>query len=417
LLDLLYGEIARWRRRSFERHPDRRRRLARPVISVGNLSVGGTGKSPVVAALAAWLVQHGERPAILSRGYGRRDDVPGVVVVSDGHTLRAGLGRSGDEPLMLARAVPGAIVCVCPDRHLAGVLAERRLGATVHLLDDGFQHFTLARDLDVLVTAPGEIGGGRVLPRGRLREPQDAAARAHVLVVMGATAGAAASEGWALGVGLACGAERVLGEPCLVGPASQPSEPQAPSLKSQAPILETQDPSLKTQDPGFKALGPRLKTQDPRLKTQDPRPVLSPGSRVLVACGIANPRRFVEDLAYAGYVVAGEVLFGDHHTFSAADIARISAAVLETGAEAVLTTDKDAVRFEDAGARPFVLYRVPLGLRFEPPDVLFESVSALIAADGRRQTAASDPPDGNRQPADTDPATGNRQRADGEGLS
>ena len=220
MLDLLYGEVARWRRRSFERHPDRRRRLARPVISVGNLSLGGTGKSPVVAALAAWLVQQGERPAILSRGYRRRDEVPGVVVVSDGQAIRAGLGRSGDEPLMLARAVPGAIVCVCPDRHLAGVLAERALGATVHLLDDGFQHFSLARDLDVLVTSPGEIAAGSIVPYGRLREPRDAAARAHVLVVMGATAGAATTEGWALGVGLACGAEKVLGTPCLVGSPS-----------------------------------------------------------------------------------------------------------------------------------------------------------------------------------------------------
>ncbi len=216
--------------------------------------MGGTGKSPVVAALAAWLVQQGERPAILSRGYRRRDDVPGVVVVSDGQTLRAGLGRSGDEPLMLARAVPGAIVCVCPDRHLAGVLAERRLGATVHLLDDGFQHFNLARDLDVLVTTPGEIGEGRVVPHGRLREPRDAAARAHVLVVMGATAGAAVTEGWALGVGLACGAERVLGEPCLVGSGTAgfraPSpKPRAPSLKPQAPSPKPQAPSPKPQAP------------------------------------------------------------------------------------------------------------------------------------------------------------------------
>ena len=219
--------------------------------------MGGTGKSPVVAALAAWLVQQGERPAILSRGYRRRDDVPGVVVVSDGQTLREGLGRSGDEPLMLARAVPGAIVCVCPDRHLAGVLAERRLGATVHLLDDGFQHFNLARDLDVLVTTPGEIGEGRVVPHGRLREPRDAAARAHVLVVMGATAGAAVTEGWALGVGLACGAERVLGEPCLVGSGPQASEPQAPGLKPQASSLKPQAPSLKPQAPSLKPQAPR----------------------------------------------------------------------------------------------------------------------------------------------------------------
>ncbi len=88
--------------------------------------------------------------------------------------------------------------------------------------------------------------------------------------------------------------------------------------------------------------------------------MLSSGARVVVACGIANPRRFVEDVTAAGYVVAGEVLFGDHHAFSVRDIARIASAVIETGAEAVLTTDKDAVRFEDAGACPFALYRVPL---------------------------------------------------------
>jgi tetraacyldisaccharide 4'-kinase len=359
LLDLLYGEVARWRRRSFERHPGRRRHLARPVISVGNLSVGGTGKSPVVAAIARWLVQQGERPAILSRGYRRRDDVPGVVVVSDGRSILAGLGRSGDEPLMLARAVPGAIVCVCPDRHLAGALAERALGATVHLLDDGFQHLTLARDLDVLVTSPGEIPGGRLLPRGRLREPLEAAARAHVVVVMGATAGAAITEGWTLGVGLACGAEKVLGTPCLVD-----SGPQAPSP-------EPQDPPL------------------------------SPGSLVVVACGIANPRRFVDDVKGAGYAVAREVLFGDHHAFAARDIARIGAAVAATGAVAVLTTDKDAVRFEEAGPRPFALYRVPLTLRFMPSEVLFDSVAAVLSAAGNRQTAGGTAA-GSRQPADGD---------------
>jgi tetraacyldisaccharide 4'-kinase len=396
LLDLLYGEVARWRRRSFERHPDRRRHLARPVVSVGNLSVGGTGKSPVVAAIAAWLVQHGERPAILSRGYGRRDDVPGVVVVSDGRSVLAGLARSGDEPLMLARAVPGAIVCVCPDRHLAGTLAERALGATVHVLDDGFQHFTLARELDVLVTSPAEIPGGSLLPRGRLREPADAAARAHVLVVMGATAGAAITEGWTLGVGLACGAEKVLGTPCLVGPGSQAFEPQAPGLEPRASSPKPQDPGPNTQD------GP-----------------LPPGSLVVVACGIANPQRFVDDVKGAGYVVAGEVLFGDHHAFSARDIARIGAAVGDTGAVAVLTTDKDAVRFEAAGPRSFTLYRMPLTLRFTPPEVLFDSVAAVLPAGGSRQ-----PTDGNRQatngerrPADVGLASGRRQRADGEGAS
>jgi len=120
----------RVRRRRMERQPQRRRQLARPVISVGNLSMGGTGKSPVVSAIAQWLIDHGQRPAILSRGYARADAVDGVVVVSDGRSIQSTLDRSGDEPMMLARQVPGAIVCVSPDRHLAGTLAERELGET-----------------------------------------------------------------------------------------------------------------------------------------------------------------------------------------------------------------------------------------------------------------------------------------------
>lgn len=368
MLDILYTQVARWRRHAAERHPERRRRLARPVISVGNLSVGGTGKTPVVAALAAWLVDRGERPSILSRGYRRRVDVPGVVVVSDGHGVVAGLDRSGDEPLMLARAVPRAVVCVCADRYLGGVLAERRLGATVHILDDGFQHVGLARDLDVLVTTVGEIPAGHVLPRGRLREPADAAARAHVLVVMGATAGAAMAEGWTLGVGLACGARRELGVPHGVG---------------------TGEWGVGRGEWG----------------------VGSRAARVVVACGIANPERFVDDVRAAGWQVAGEVLFADHHRYTSRDIARIAGTVAASGAAAVLTTDKDAVRFEAAGAVPFPLFRVPLHVTFEPPDVLFDSVRGVLqqpAAGSRQPAGGLGGPGASRSPGDDPPGTQSR---------
>ncbi|MEZ5286877.1 MAG: tetraacyldisaccharide 4'-kinase [Vicinamibacterales bacterium] len=350
MLDLLYAQAARWRRRAMERHPERRRHLARPVISVGNLSVGGTGKTPVVAALARWLLEHGERPAILSRGYRRRLEPPGVVVVSDGHRVRATLDTAGDEPLMLARAVPGAVVCVCADRHLAGVLAERALGTTVHLLDDGFQHVGLARDLDVLVTTPGEITGGRVLPAGRLRESPDAAARAHVLVLMGGTAGAAAAEGWALGVPQACGAVRAIGRPVRILAGAADETETAVALEAGAPVL--------------------------------------------AACGIGNPDRFVSDLRAAGWQIAGTMPFRDHHRFSPRDVAAMHAELGRTRAQAVLTTDKDAVRFEAAGPIPFPLYRVPLDVTFEPPDALFASVAAMLAARSGR----------GRAPADADPA-------------
>jgi tetraacyldisaccharide 4'-kinase len=329
LLDSLYGQVMRVRRRWVEQHPERRQRLARPVISVGNLSMGGTGKSPVVAAIAQWLVDHGERPAILSRGYGRADAVDGVVVVSDGVAVREGVDRSGDEPLMLARQVPGAAVCVSPDRHLAGTLAERQLGCTVHVLDDGFQHVQLARDLDVLVTRVGEISQGRVIPMGRLREPMDAAARAQVLVVSDATAGAASTEAWALGISQACGATRTLGAPVRAG-----------SRES--------------------VVGSRT------------------DGAVMAVGGIANPQRFFDALKESGTNVVDTVAFPDHHLYTRADIDRIASKLQTSGGEAVFTTDKDAVRFEALGALPFALYRVPLVVTFEPADALFESVRAVL---------------------------------------
>lgn len=228
---------------------------------------------------------------------------------------------------MLARQVPRAAVCVSPDRHLAGTLAEHQLGCTVHVLDDGFQHLELARNLDVLVTTIGEIPQGRVIPRGRLREPMDAAARAHVLVVSDATAGAAQAEAWALGISQSCGAVRTLAAPVLVD-----AEPGAGS----------------------------------------------PEHRVLAVAGIAHPARFVTALREAGWHVVGEMAFADHHRYSAADLAAIAERVRSSGATAVFTTDKDAVRLEGFPAIGFPLYRVPLVVQFDPADVLFASVRAVL---------------------------------------
>ncbi len=348
--------MARWRRHAFERQPERRRRLARPVISIGNLSVGGTGKTPVVAAVAEWLLDHGERPAILSRGYRRTEPTPGVVVVSDGQGGLASLGRSGDEPLMLAHTVPGAVICVAADRYRAGLVAEGSLGATVHLLDDGFQHHRLARDLDVLVTTPGEIPHGHVLPRGRLREPRDAASRADVLVVMGADAAFAEYEARAVGVATACGAARESGTPVRV-----------------------------THHAGVDMW--RSDVRDGSAAG------LAAGASVVVACGIANPQRFVNDVRSAGWDVTHTLTFADHHPYAPRDVVRLAAAVSDTGAVAVLTTDKDAVRFEALGDLPFALYRVPIRLRFDPLDVLFARVAgALSVRRASSGTAASASP-------------------------
>jgi tetraacyldisaccharide 4'-kinase len=316
LLDRLYAQAVAARRRYYERHPRERRRLRQPVVSIGNISVGGTGKTPLVIAIAAWLLARGERPAVLSRGYARRERPDGVIVVSDGARVVGRYDEAGDEPVMMARALPGAVVAVAEDRHLAGTLAERRLGATVHVLDDGFQHVQLARDLDVLMTSAGEVTGGRVLPFGRLREAAGAAARADVVVVMDADLPTARLEAWALGVSQVAAARRRVA-------------------------------------PGDGA--------------------------VFAVAGIGNPDQFFASLREAGYQVLGTRAFPDHHRYTRHDVTAIAEAMRASGAESVATTAKDAIRFEAAGeSLPMPIVTVPMTLAIDGWDDLTACVAAAI---------------------------------------
>jgi tetraacyldisaccharide 4'-kinase len=165
------------------------------VISIGNLAAGGRAKTPMAALTAAALRDAGERPAILSRGYGRRVTEDGVVVVRDASGIRADLDRSGDEPLMLARALDGVAVLVSSSRFLAGRVAETQLGCTVHVLDDGFQHFDLHRDADLVIVSREDLDRPLTLPSGRLREPLDAAAAADAFIALNGVDLAAVAHG------------------------------------------------------------------------------------------------------------------------------------------------------------------------------------------------------------------------------
>ena len=185
MLSTLYAAAARRRREWYAARPDLRRRLRRPVISIGNIAAGGRGKTPFTAFVARELLAMGERPAVLSRGYRRTDPQDGAVIVRDADGIRADLARSGDEPLMLARQLPGAIVITSPDRYLGGRVAEQHLGATVHLLDDGFQHFQIDRDVDVVLVAREDITAA-TFPSGRLREPADVLIAADAIVALDA---------------------------------------------------------------------------------------------------------------------------------------------------------------------------------------------------------------------------------------
>ena len=325
----LYARVAAWRRRRYA-EPGRARRLARPVISVGNVASGGRGKTPIVARLARLLVDVGERPAILSRGYRRTDPADGVTVVSDGVRALADLARAGDEPLMLARSVPGAAVFVCPDRFWAGTLAERRFGATVHLLDDGFQHVALTRDVDLAVVAAADEHD-RPLPRGGLREAFGAVRHADALIVTGETPAAAAALAARWGVAHAFTA------------VPRPSVPRA-------------------VDPWGGAV---------RLPRDRP---------VVAMAGIARPDGFFADLEAAGWHLVDRVAFRDHHAFTAADVAGLARRVREHGAAAVLTTEKDAVRLLPLRPLPFAAAFVPLTVTIEPEDVFTRWLLARLAA-------------------------------------
>ena len=296
LLSTAYGQIAQARRAWFARRPHARRRLPVPVVSVGNLSVGGSGKTPTVASLAKLLLANGQRPVILSRGYARRQNVDGVLVVSDGRLVFEPVERSGDEPQLLARTLPGVPVLVCPDRYLAGMLAHRRFGATVVLLDDGFQHLELERDINLLLVRPEDVRD-ELLPRGRLREPLSAAAAADAIVVPGSFS-EAAPVGAMLGVGPGFTLDQEFATPRLVRPFGDP-----------------------VPDGAFGA-----------------------SRRLVAVAGIARPERFFKTVEALDWEIAQPMVFRDHHWFTRKDVDEIHDAVQNLGAGGVITTEKDAVR-------------------------------------------------------------------------
>jgi len=323
----LYAALARARRARFEQDPARRRRLRRPVVSIGNLAVGGSGKTPAVAHIARLLLSMGERPAILTRGYRRPEPSDGVVVVSDGERIRADYRRAGDEPLMLARALPGVAVFVCPDRHLAGTLAERRFDRSVHLLDDGFQHLQLQRDLDLVLLAAADLDDD-LLPLGRLRESPESLACADALIV------------------------------------HADDETSARALADRVGVA-----TVFRAVEGISAL---------RLARDEA--ARSGHQRVLAVAGIARPRRFFDALAAAGFDVARAIAFRDHHAFTRADVERLAREARDVSATLVLTTEKDLVRLLPLRPFPIEIAAVPLEFAIEPQLAFREWLRTRLAA-------------------------------------
>jgi tetraacyldisaccharide 4'-kinase len=307
VLSALYAAAVRRRRERYAARPDLRCRLRRPVISIGNLALGGRGKTPLTATIARLLRDRGERPAILSRGYGRTASEAGVVVVRDPDGIRADLARAGDEPLMLARQLDGVSVLVSSDRYLAGRFAEHHLGATVHVLDDGFQHLQLDRDIDLVIVAREDIENPSTLPGGRLREPLDTIVAADALLTMD--------------------------DDIDVG-----------AVGADLPVFRI-----------------RRNGHLPARPDADAPPVLA-------VAGIAGPARFFDDVRRAGWTVADTITFRDHHPYTRHDVARIAAQARARGAAVIVTTEKDFVRLLPFRPFPIPVKYVPLQLEPFPFD-------------------------------------------------
>ncbi len=318
-LSLAYGAGAAARRAMYESGVLPRTHLDAPVISVGNLSVGGTGKTPVVAAIARMLQRASLEVAILSRGY--RGSFEGdCLVVSDGTRVVASPAEAGDEPVMLAHALPGAVVAVGRRRGHLGAAVTRRFPRRVVLLDDGFQHLALERDLDVLCV-DGETFEDHPLPEGRLREFPSTASRADVLVDFDSRIG-----------GPDRGALRIAARRVVEGFVD---------LRGVA---------------------------------------AAPPQRAHLVSAIARPQRFESDIAAHGIDIAGHDRHRDHHAFTAAELMAASERAAAQGAGAVVTTEKNAVWLERPvrGAVPVLVMRI--GIAFDPEPALRDKLLAVARA-------------------------------------
>lgn len=296
----IYGSVVRVRAALYQRGWLPQRRLPCRVVSIGNLTVGGTGKTPVVIALANMLRTQGKRVAVLSRGYRRRRGMA-QLLISDGRTILADPAEAGDEPSLIAQRCPGVVVAVGADRFRLGRWVLRRFPVDYVLLDDGFQHLGLYRDVDLLLvdaSAPNDLAA--LVPAGRLREPLGAAARASAVLLTRTDSGS-------LSV-----LER------LATATGKPLSPILVGFRSEALI------SVCTG-------------------AVQPVDTLS-GKATIVFSGIANASSFRRMVVGHGAKLCDELVFPDHHAYTERDLDRIRSRAADCGAEIIVTTEKDAVK-------------------------------------------------------------------------
>jgi tetraacyldisaccharide 4'-kinase len=297
-----YGVVARLRAFLYDWGWFDQRRLPVPVLSVGNLTMGGTGKTPAVILLVDWLLAQGKRVAILSRGY-RRTSTAQYVMVSDGERLLVDASEAGDEPFMMAQRCPKAIVAVGADRYELGDWVLSRFPIDCLVLDDGFQHLGLYRDVNLLlVDATDAEGLAAMTPAGRLREPLRAAARATAIVITRADVPAQVTE-------------------------------VCRRLKATLGFMP---------DPIQAVFRPESLVS---VMTGISQPLSwSKGKTALLCSGVGHAGSFRSLVEGIGIKILDEVVHPDHHVYTSQDVEGLKAKAAELRAELVVTTEKDACK-------------------------------------------------------------------------
>jgi len=335
-LSKVYGALGRAKRVAYEKGVLEAKRLPAKVVAIGNLTAGGTGKTPMTLFAARWYQTQGAKVVIVSRGYGGSLSKKGAVV-SDGDVVFLSPYEAGDEPVMMAEQLHGVPVVIGSDRHGAGMEACDRFRPDVVLLDDAYQHIRLARDLNILLADGSRpFGNGHVLPRGPLREPLSALSWADAVVLTRAREGD-------------------------VGHFfSHLPEP----LKTKAAAL-----------PVF-ASTHRVTLSDGAGNPMTPE-ALGPA---FLFSGIAKNHAFEEGARGLGVSIAGGRFFEDHHSYTEAEIAALESQARACGASVLLTTDKDRVKVRTMASMPLATVSVSIEFNEDLP-----AITALLSSDQRRK--------------------------------
>lgn len=319
LLSSIYTGIVRLRLTLYKYGIRKIKRLDRPVISIGNITMGGTGKTPFTIFTARLLVQAGFSPAILSRGY-RGTAEKRNLLISNREGILHPANVSGDEPRLMAENLPRVPIAVGGNRYRSGIvcLQDPSANPDLFILDDGFQHVQLYRDIDiVLIDATSPFGGGETPPKGILREPLSSLRRADALVI---TRSHLAKE-----------------NRDLIRARLRNFSPSAPVFFFSHRIS------------GFHALGTNLKQQE--SFQADP-----PGKSAFVLAAIGNPFQFLKDLDKLGLKIEGKILMRDHHLFTQPDVDQAIEQFRDSGAEFMVTTEKDSIKLKNLDLRDVPIY-------------------------------------------------------------